>query len=63
MSEISGDGMIVIDGENVETVYYWLTVAPKAGPLIAEGSIGSCRNTLCMIVVTVPVNGLSPVSS
>ena len=39
MAEISGDGMIIIDGENVESVYYWLTVAPKAGPLLAEGSI------------------------
>jgi hypothetical protein len=46
MSEISGDGMIVIDGENVETVYYWLTVAPKAGPLIAEGSISGSEELM-----------------
>jgi hypothetical protein len=31
-TEISGDEIIVIDGETVETVYYWLTVVPKAGP-------------------------------
>jgi hypothetical protein len=31
--------MIIIDGENVEIVYYWLTVVPKAGLVIAEGSI------------------------
>lgn len=37
--EISGDGMIIIDGQTVETVYYWLTVVPVAGPVIAEGSI------------------------
>jgi hypothetical protein len=37
--ELSGDGVLIIDGENVDTVYYWLTVVPKAGPLIAEGSI------------------------
>src|SRR5450631_1299179 len=37
--EVSGDGMIIIDGENVEIVYYWLTVVPKAGLVIAEGSI------------------------
>jgi hypothetical protein len=37
--ELSGDGMIIIDGQNVETVYYWLTVVPEAGPVIAEGSI------------------------
>jgi hypothetical protein len=29
--EISGDGIIVLDGQIVETVYYWLTVVPKAG--------------------------------
>jgi hypothetical protein len=37
--ELSGDGMITIDGQNVETVYYWLTVVPEAGPVIAVGSI------------------------
>jgi hypothetical protein len=44
--EISGDGKIVIDGETVETVYYWLTVVPKAGPVIAEGSISGSENVM-----------------
>jgi hypothetical protein len=44
--EIRGDGMIVIDGEIVETVYYWLTVVPKAGPVIAEGSISGSENVM-----------------
>ena len=41
--ELSGDGMIIIDGQNVETVYYWLTVVPEAGPVVAEGSIQGRR--------------------
>jgi hypothetical protein len=44
--EISGDGMIVINGRIVETVYYWLTVVPKAGPVIAEGSISGSEDVM-----------------
>lgn len=44
--EISGDGMIIIDGENVEVVYYWLTVVPKAGRVIAEGSISGSEEVM-----------------
>jgi len=44
--EISGDGMIDIDGEMVETVYYWLTVVPKAGPVIAEGAISGSEDVM-----------------
>jgi hypothetical protein len=29
--DLSGDGVVIIDGQNVETVYYWLTVVPEAG--------------------------------
>jgi hypothetical protein len=39
MDEISGDGIIIIDGKNVDQVYYWLTIAPEPGDVIAEGSI------------------------
>lgn len=49
--EISGNGMIVIDGEVVETVYYWLTVVPKAGPVIAEGSISGSEDVLKKIKI------------
>ena len=37
--ELTGDGMLILDGENVATVYYWLTVVPEPGAVIAEGSI------------------------
>jgi hypothetical protein len=44
--DLSGDGMIIIDGQNVETVYYWLTVVPEAGPVIAEGSISGSEGVM-----------------
>jgi hypothetical protein len=37
--ELTGDGMLILDGESIATVYYWLTVAPEPGTVIAEGSI------------------------
>jgi hypothetical protein len=37
--DLSGDGMILINGIETEAVYYWLTVTPNEGPVIAEGSI------------------------
>jgi hypothetical protein len=37
--ELTGDGMLILDGENIATVYYWLTVVPKPGAVVAEGSI------------------------
>lgn len=37
--ELSGDGMLIIDGHDVALVPYSLTVSPEAGPLIAEGAI------------------------
>jgi hypothetical protein len=43
MDEISGDGIIIIDGENVDQVYYWLTISPEPGDVIAEGSIAGSR--------------------
>ena len=39
MDEISGDGIIIIDGESVAQVYYWLTISPEPGDVVAEGSI------------------------
>jgi hypothetical protein len=33
--ELSGDGMIILDGESIATVYYWLTVVPEPGAVIA----------------------------
>jgi hypothetical protein len=37
--ELTGDGMLILDGENTATVYYWLTVVPQPGAVIAEGSV------------------------
>jgi hypothetical protein len=37
--ELAGDGMLILDGESIATVYYWLTVVPEPGSVIAEGSI------------------------
>jgi len=54
--EISGDGMIVINGRIVETVYYWLTVVPKAGPVIAEGSISGSEDVMKKIKNARPPN-------
>jgi hypothetical protein len=37
--ELTGNGMLILDGENIATIYYWLTVVPEPGGVIAEGSI------------------------
>ncbi len=37
--ELTGDGLIIIDGLGVGTVYYSMTLSAEAGGLIAEGSI------------------------
>jgi hypothetical protein len=37
--ELSGDGMIIIDGRDIAIIPYSLTLAPRAGPLVGEGSI------------------------
>jgi hypothetical protein len=37
--ELTGDGMLIFDGESIATVYYWLAVVPEPGTVIAEGSI------------------------
>lgn len=39
--ELSGEGMIMIDGRDVGLVPYSLSLAAEAGPLIAEGSISA----------------------
>ena len=37
--ELNGDGSVILDGEDVGTVYYWLSITPKPGRVIAEGLI------------------------
>jgi hypothetical protein len=44
--ELTGDGTIILDGESVATVYYWLTVVPVSGPVIAEGSISGSEDVM-----------------
>lgn len=39
LDELSGDGTIIIGGEEAGAVYYWLTIVPTAGFVVAEGSI------------------------
>jgi hypothetical protein len=43
IDELSGEGTIIIDGEEAGAVYYWLTIMPVAGPVVAEGSITGAR--------------------
>jgi hypothetical protein len=45
-NELSGDGMIVIDGDEVATVYYWLTVQSEPGDVVAEGSISGPEDVM-----------------
>ena len=44
--DLSGDGVVIIDGQNVETVYYWVAVVPEAGPVIAEGPISGSEGVM-----------------
>jgi hypothetical protein len=37
--ELNGNGSIIMDGKNVGTVFYWLSITPKPGRVIAEGLI------------------------
>lgn len=39
IDELSGDGTIIIGGEEAGAVCYWLTIVPIAGFVVAEGSI------------------------
>jgi hypothetical protein len=37
--ELNGDGSVILNGQEVGTVYYWLSIKPKPGRVIAEGMI------------------------
>ena len=37
--QLNGDGSVILDGEEVGTVFYWLSVRPRPGRVIAEGLI------------------------
>ena len=42
----AGRRHVILDGESVATVYYWLTVVPVSGPVIAEGSISGSEDVM-----------------
>jgi hypothetical protein len=46
MDDLSGDGVIIIDGVEFETVFYWLTMVPIPGPVVAEGSISGSEDVM-----------------
>jgi hypothetical protein len=48
MVEISGHGIITIDGRSVpnDAVFYWLDICEKPGELVAEGSIHGSEELL-----------------
>jgi hypothetical protein len=48
-NDLCGDGVIIIDGAEIETVYYWLTVVAEAGPVIAEGSITGSERVMKLV--------------
>lgn len=55
IDELSGNGTIIIDGEEAGAVYYWLTIVPIAGFVVAEGSIiGPERFMRKVMKATVP---------
>ena len=37
--ELNGDGSVILNGEDVGTVYYWLSITPKPGRVVADGLI------------------------
>jgi hypothetical protein len=55
--DISGNGAVVIDGTQGETVYYWLTIVPKPVSLIAEGSISDIRHVMAGFVPAMTIGG------
>ena len=44
--ELTGDGMIILNGASIGTVYYWLTVVAEPGAVIAEGSISGSEDLM-----------------
>ncbi len=49
--ELTGDGLIIIDGRGVGTVYYAMTLSAEIGGVIAEGSISGSEELMCRVTV------------
>ena len=45
IDQLSGDGTIIIGQGAAGAVYYWLTIVPVAGFVVAEGSITGPRSS------------------
>lgn len=50
IDELSGDGTIIIGQAKVGAIYYWLTIVPVAGPVVAEGSITGPEEFMRMVM-------------
>jgi hypothetical protein len=49
IDDLSGNGVVLIAGEEVGVVFYWLTMAEEPGPVVAEGSISSTEELMLQI--------------
>lgn len=49
IDDLSGNGVVLIAGEEVGVVFYWLTMADEPGPVVAEGSISSTEELMLRI--------------
>ena len=47
--DLSGEGIAIIDGRN-EKAFYWLTVSPEAGPVLAEGAISGTEQLMRRVI-------------
>ncbi|MEH2534944.1 hypothetical protein V1277_005759 [Bradyrhizobium sp. AZCC 1588] len=50
IDELSGDGTIIIGQAKLGAIYYWLTIVPVAGPVVAEGSITGPEEFMRMVM-------------
>jgi hypothetical protein len=47
--DLSGNGIIIISGTEIGTVFYWLSVSEEVGPVVAEGSISGSEEIMLSI--------------
>ncbi|MEH2626378.1 hypothetical protein V1292_004433 [Bradyrhizobium sp. AZCC 1719] len=50
IEELSREGTIIIGGEEAGAVYYWLTIVPVTGPVVAEGFITGPEEFMRMVM-------------
>jgi hypothetical protein len=49
IDDLSGEGIAIIDGRN-EKAFYWLTVSPEAGSVLAEGAISGTKQLMRRVI-------------